>query len=60
MSNHDRLIWSKLLAIIVTTPLSIIAMVLSLYGSWRWVAGVAVLCCMVYQIRIWLIQPLVK
>jgi len=43
-----------------TTALSIAGMLLALSGYWRAVAGVSVAACLVYQVRIWLIRPLVK
>jgi hypothetical protein len=59
MNNTDRLVWFHLLSL-VTTVLSVLTMVLSLYGNWRHVAGAAIAACIVYQVRIWLIRSLVK
>ena len=59
MSDDYRIGLFHLLGI-VTAVLSITATLLAFYGNWRYMAGVAVLGCIVYQVRIWLIKPLIK
>lgn len=56
---ESRIIWFQLLGF-VTTLLSITAAIIAIYEQWRAVAGMAVLGCLIYQIRIWLIRPLIK